>query len=73
VALRLAFLLHAEDRGLLPAGVSVRGLRTRSALFAEFKRVFADSVLALRSPRVADRTIRTLVAALSVLDGGRRL
>ena len=69
MALRLAFLLHAEDRGLLPAGVSVRGLRTRSALFAEFKRVFADSVLALRSPRVADRTIRTLVAALSVLDG----
>lgn len=69
MVLRLAFLLHAEDRGLLPAGVSVRGLRASSALVAEFKRVFTDSVLALPSPRVADRTVRTLVAALSVLDG----
>jgi len=70
VVLRLAFLLHAEDRGLLPAGTGVRSLHASEQLFAVFNRVFADSpLLALRSSLFADRTIRSLHAALCVLDG----
>lgn len=68
VVLRAAFLLHAEGRGLLP-GTKV-ALHAGAELLAVGHRVFAGSgLLALRSPRVADRTIRAVLAALSVVDG----
>ncbi len=68
VVLRVAFLLHAESRGLLPA--AERTLDREAKLLALADRVFADGgLLALRSPRVADRSIRAVIAALSIVDG----